>query len=235
MLCRPAFQRLPIRVRLTIAFAGVLTAVLGASGLVLYTEFERDLNEVIDSDLNTRAADMVALVSRERDPERARLESGERLAQIYSSEGRLLASTSALSKTRPLTRAEVREAARGRLEIDRADTPVGHARLLAVAAKAGDGAPVVVAVAEPLAGTDASLDRLRELLFIAGPLALLLATYAGYQVAGAACGPSSACAPERSSSRSTPPRDAFQCPGQATRSRRSGARSTSCSTGWTPQ
>jgi two-component system, OmpR family, sensor kinase len=186
---RPAFRRLPIRLRLTIAFAGVLTAVLGASGWVLYTEFERDINEVIDRDLNARAADMTALVSEARDPGRALVASGERVAQIYSPAGRLLSSTAALAGTRALTGAEVREAARAQLQIDRAETAAGAARLRAVPAAQGDGAPVVIVVGEPLERTDSSLDRLRELLLIAGPLALLLATYAGYQVARAALRP----------------------------------------------
>jgi heavy metal sensor kinase len=186
---RPAFRRLPIRLRLTIAFAGVLTVVLGASGVVLYTEFDRDLDEVIDRDLNARAADMAALVAEGRDPQRTLAASGERLAQIYGPAGRLLASTAAFSGTRALTGEQVREAARERLRIDRTDTPVGDARLRAVPASGGDGEPVVIVVGEPLARTDSSLDRLRELLLIAGPLALLLATYAGYQVARAALRP----------------------------------------------
>jgi heavy metal sensor kinase len=186
---RPAFRRLPIRLRLTIAFAGVLTVVLGASGVVLYTEFDRDLDEVIDRDLNARAADMAALVAEGRDPQRTLAASGERLAQIYGPAGRLLASTAAFSGTRALTGEQVREAARERLRIDRTDTPVGDARLRAVPASGGDGEPVVIVVGEPLARTDNSLDRLRELLLIAGPLALLLATYAGYQVARAALRP----------------------------------------------
>jgi heavy metal sensor kinase len=186
---RPAFRRLPIRVRLTIAFAGVLAAVLGASGLVLYTEFERDLDEVIDRDLNARAADMAALVSRGGDPQRALEESGERLAQLYRPGGRLIASTAAFSGTRALSFPQVRQAARGPLQIERAETPAGAARLRAVPSSQGDEEPVVLVVGEPLASTDSSLDRLRDLLLIAGPLALLLATYAGYQVARAALRP----------------------------------------------
>jgi two-component system, OmpR family, sensor kinase len=186
---RPAFRRLPIRLRLTIAFAGVLAVVLGASGVVLYSEFERDLDEVIDRDLTARAADVAALVSQGRDPRRTLAESGERLAQIYRPGGALLASTAEFAGTRALTVPQVREAARKRLQIDRVDTPVGAARLRAIRASAGDGAPVVVVVGETLARTDSSLDRLSELLLIAGPLALLLATYAGYQVARAALRP----------------------------------------------
>jgi heavy metal sensor kinase len=185
----PAFRHLPIRLRLTIAFAGVLTVVLGASGVVLYTEFERDLDEVIDRDLNARTADMAALVSRAGDPQRALEESGERLAQIYRPGGRLLASTAAFSGTRALSVPQARQAARQAVQIDRVETPIGAARLRAVPASVGIEGPVAIAVGEPLARTDSSLDRLRDLLLIAGPLALLLATYAGYQVARAALRP----------------------------------------------
>jgi two-component system, OmpR family, sensor kinase len=186
---RAAFRRLPIRLRLTIAFAGVLTVVLGASGWVLYTEFERDLNEVIDRDLSARAADMAALVSEGSDAQGALENSGERLAQIYRPGGVLIASTGEFSRTRALTERQVRGAARSPLQVDRTDTPVGSARLRAVPTNARDGVPIVIVVGEPLASTDSSLDRLRELLLIAGPLALLLATYAGYQVARAALRP----------------------------------------------
>src|SRR6478735_2327446 len=46
-----------------------------------------------------------------------------------------------------------------------------------------------VAVAEPLRLPDRALTRLRALLLIAGPLALVLASFAGYEVAGAALRP----------------------------------------------
>jgi two-component system, OmpR family, sensor kinase len=80
----------------------------------------------------------------------------------------------------------VRDAVRARINIDRTGTSAGAAR---VAAGRARGPSLVVAVGEPLARRDEALDRLRDLLFIAGPLALLLATYAGYQVAGAALRP----------------------------------------------
>jgi signal transduction histidine kinase len=73
--------------------------------------------------------------------------------------------------------------------VDRVDTPQGSTRVRAGGAESSDGSPLVVAVGEDLGRRDAALERLRELMFIAGPLALLLATYAGYQVARAALRP----------------------------------------------
>lgn len=183
------FRRLPIRVRLTIAFAGVLTAVVVAGGVVLYNEFERDFDEQIDRDLNTRFAGVAALVSEERAPGRALAGSGVGIAQVFGEGGRLLASTPPVASARVLTISQARRAGRGALWIDRADTPAGAARLRAGVARSSDGRPLVAAVGEELSRRDGALERLRELLFIGGPLALLLATYAGYQVARAALRP----------------------------------------------
>jgi two-component system, OmpR family, sensor kinase len=182
-------RRLPIRVRLTIAFAGVLAAMLAAAGVVLYTEFQRDLDDSIDAELRPRVADVVALLAEERDPRAALAEGGERLAQVYAPGGRRIASARELSRGRLLTVSEVRDAGRGPVRVDRRDTSAGEVRVRAAKARTRAGRPLVVAVSEPLASTDAALDRLRTLLFLVGPFALLLASYAGYQVARAALRP----------------------------------------------
>ena len=182
-------RQLPIRVRLTIAFAGVLAAMLGATGVVLYTEFERDLDATLHSELRPRTADLVALVADERQPRQALALGGERLAQIYDRAGRMLASTRAVSAGRLVTRDEARAATREPKEIERRPTPAGDLRVRATRAETLGDRPVVVAVGESLASRDAALDRLRTLLFLVGPLALLLASYAGYQVARAALRP----------------------------------------------
>jgi heavy metal sensor kinase len=185
----PSFRHLPIRVRLTIAFAGVLTVVLAASGVVLYTEFARDLDGVIDEDLESRAADVSALLSGSSDPRETLAVSGEAVAQVYTVDGRLLASTRRARGGHMLSVGETRRADRGPVRIDRADTAVGDVRVQAMPARTADGTQVVLAVGEPLSRRDRPLDRLRDLLLIAAPLALLLAIYAGYQVAGAALRP----------------------------------------------
>lgn len=186
---RFGFRRLPIRVRLTIAFAGVLAVVLAAGGVVLFTEFERDLDDVIDRDLESRTADVAALLADSANARETLAESGEAVAQVYRDGGRLLASTRRLAGDRALSRAEARRAAHGPVRIDRRDTAVGDVRFRAVPARTAAGTPVVLTVGQALAPTDRALDHLRELLLIAAPLALLLASYAGYQVAGAALRP----------------------------------------------
>ena len=184
---RSAFRRWPIRLRLTIAFAGVLAAVLAVGGLVLFTQFRSDFDDLTGSNLSSRAADAAALAAG-GEPRAVLTRSQERLAQVYDERGRLVASTPALSSSRLLTPRQARRAARGRLRLARVQVPAGATTVSAHAADA-PGGPLAVAVAEPLERRDQALDRLAELLLIVGPLALLLATYAGYQVAGAALGP----------------------------------------------
>jgi signal transduction histidine kinase len=62
-------------------------------------------------------------------------------------------------------------------------------RIRAVPVAGPGGRPLVVAVANPLRLRDHELVRLRKLLLIAGPLALLLASVAGHEVARAALAP----------------------------------------------
>src|SRR5919108_4553111 len=182
-----AFRRLPIRLRLTVAFAGVLTSVLAVGGLVLFTQFQGDYDKVIDENLRSRAADAAALVATGK-PDAALTRSREKLAQVYDVHGALVASTPALAHARLLSAADARRAGRGHLRVRRVETPAGATSVLAGLARSATG-PLTVAVAEPLDRRDHALHRLAELLLIVGPLALLLATYAGYQVAGAALGP----------------------------------------------
>src|SRR6185437_7460690 len=141
----------------------------------------------IDADLSSRATDAAALVA-VGGPDAGLTRSREKLAQAYDPNGALVASTPALAHARLLTAAQARRADHGLRRLWRVGTPAGPAGVVVRVAHAAGG-PVVVAVAEPLVRRDHALDRLAELLLIVGPLALALATYAGYQVAGAALRP----------------------------------------------
>ncbi len=181
--------RLPIRLRLTLAFGAVLAVMLGAAGVVLYSQFERDLDRTISRDLRSRVRDVAAIAEEQRAPREVLAESGERFAQLYTRAGRPLASTRRVSGVRLLSGGEARRAGGGDLLVERRDTAIGALRVRAGPARDRAGLPLVVAVGEPLGRRDRALDRLRTLLFLIGPFALLLASYAGYQVAGAALRP----------------------------------------------
>src|SRR4051812_29694254 len=59
---RSTLNRLPIRLRLTLAFAGVMAVVLTATGLFLYVQLRADLDHTINQGLRSRAGDISALV-----------------------------------------------------------------------------------------------------------------------------------------------------------------------------
>jgi signal transduction histidine kinase len=182
------FARLPIRIRLTIAFAAVMTAVLGAAGAILYAQFQRDLDAELGAALRTQAGDIAALVGAGRGPG-AVASSRERLAQIYAPDGRVLASTPAAARLRLLTPAQARAATRAPVEVERLALPGTDARIHAVPARHPSGQAAAVAVGDFLQRRDDALKRLRTLLLIAGPLALLLASVGGYELAAAALRP----------------------------------------------
>jgi two-component system, OmpR family, sensor kinase len=184
-----ALRRLPIRVRLTIAFAGVIAVVLATAGVLLSSQFRTYIDAATDSQLAAHAMEAKQLVAASGSPVDALLRSGERLAQVYDADGRVVASTRALSGARLLTPAEARSATRGGLRLERTQTPRGAALVRALVLRREPARPLTVAVGEQLNRRDDALGRLRLLLMIAGPLALMLATYAGYQVAGAALRP----------------------------------------------
>ena len=83
-----------------------------------------------------------------------------------------------------------RPAARGRRRAD-------GIRLLARTERHRPGGDVVVVVGESLEQRRGALEGLHTLLAIGGPLALLLASLAGYAVAAGRCGRSSGCAAAR--------------------------------------
>src|SRR5437870_2997834 len=54
---------IPVRIRLTLAFAVVMAAVLAAAGLFLYVRLSAALDRTIDRNLRERSSDVRALVS----------------------------------------------------------------------------------------------------------------------------------------------------------------------------
>jgi two-component system OmpR family sensor kinase len=183
-----ALFRLPIRMRLTLVFVGVMALVLGAAGFFLHREFERDLDRSIDDAQRAQALDIAALVEGARGPSSV-ADSGERYAQVYDSDGRLLGSTPQARGERLLSRAEVRQAVRQTMSVERRAIGESDVRVRAVPGRLRSGERAVIAVGDSLGRRDDNLAALDRLLLIALPLALLIAGFAGYEVAGAALRP----------------------------------------------
>jgi two-component system, OmpR family, sensor kinase len=181
------YARLPIRARLTIAFIGVMAAVLAAAGAFLYGQFRSDLDAQIDNSLRLEAQDVEALV--DAGGPRDVAVSGAPLAQVFAANGRLLTTTRKPAGFRLLSVRQARQAALGPRRIRTEVLPSGQARVLALQASAVGEPRLALAVAEPLRLRNHELDHLRSLLLISGPLALLLASVAGYELARAALRP----------------------------------------------
>lgn len=187
---------LPIRVRLTVAFAAAMALVLAASGLFLYLRVNAALDRTIDQGLAGRADDVAALV-RATDPGlgqaqgRRLLERDESFAQVLAPNGAVLDSTPGLHERQLLTGQELARATRATVIVDRppfpdADDPL---RLLATPVEAPGGRTVVVVVGASTEERAETLESLLGQLLLGGPLTLLAISLLGYLLAAAALRP----------------------------------------------
>jgi len=179
---------MPLRLRLTLAFAIAMAALLAAMGLVVYARVGSALLSSVDQALRSQAVETVTH-PRERsliDPDIA---GGAAVAQLLDARGRVLRSTpSGLQPlVDPATFARVDAGAR---VLRTTDLPGRGSdwRLLAVRIRT-DAATRVLVVARSLQSRQDALNRLLGEFVIAGPIALLLASLAGYGLAAAALRP----------------------------------------------
>ncbi len=188
-------DRLPVRVRVTLAFAGVMAVVLGATGLFVYVRLGAELDHTIEQGLRSRAGDVSALIQQAdsglADSGRSPLtEQGENLAQILDSSGGVVDSTPTVREQSLLDSAGLARARRRTIVVDRGPPPGAEdpVRLLATPVTA-QGRPLVAVVGTPIDDRDDALRNLAGTLLIGGPIALLLASLAGYGAAAAALRP----------------------------------------------
>jgi len=184
-------RRLPIRLRLTIAFASVMALVLVATGAFVWLRVGASLDRSVNEQLRTRSDDVDSLPrATGSSPEPHEFAAGEAPAELLSLDGAVLRATPHLG--RPLlTRAELARASRGRISLDRTGLPglaAGRWRLLATPVETPGGRAVAV-VAASLEPREETLDRLVVQLLLGGLGALLLASLAGYALATAALRP----------------------------------------------
>jgi two-component system, OmpR family, sensor kinase len=188
-------SRLPIRLRVTLVFFGVMALVLAATGLFVYLRMGTELDQSIDQDLGSRADQLTALV-RASDAglgESVRSVLRQRrgsFAQILTPSGKLV--NPGAQRGRPVLRGSALERARrGPTFVERprapglGDDPV---RLLARPLR-GERRPLIVVVGASLEARDDALESLATLLLIGGPVALLLASLAAYGAARASLRP----------------------------------------------
>jgi len=173
----------------------VMLVVLVALGAFVYLRFEEDLEASLDRGQRSRAADIASLVQR---PGAGRaksgrgplIEGGESFAQVLDRRGALVVGTPRLPHRSLLSASELARARSGPL-VKRgggAIDPDEHTRYLAQPFTAR-GRRLVVVVGASLDDDEEAVHNLRVLLLIGGPVALLLASLAGYGVAAAALRP----------------------------------------------
>jgi two-component system, OmpR family, sensor kinase len=184
----------PIRLRVTAAFAVAMAAVLAGSGLYLYLRLDSHLAGALDRELRLRAQDLTALVAQPhgmltqtlaKDNSGRYVERGESYAQLLAPDGRVLDATRPLAGHPLLSHSEVRRAERAPIYVDKQSVPGLNegSRLLATAVSRGTRRVVLVVGATQQNDVE-TLTSFRDELLIAGPIALLLASGAGYLLAG---------------------------------------------------
>lgn len=175
---------MPIRLRLTAAFAAAVILVLIASGLFVYVRLRADLNDAIDAELRARASAVAELVQRSG-PEVASstpLEDAEEsFVQVLAVDGRLL-DNAGTARLPALSSAELEAALTDDTWVERVLPGVdGKARILA-GSVTGDER-VVVVVGQSLVNRDEALRDLRNSFAIGGPIAVVAASLVGYWLA----------------------------------------------------
>jgi signal transduction histidine kinase len=175
---------LPVRWRLTLAFACVMAVLLAATGVFIHQRLADDLDSALDASLRSHAADVAAL-AQQSDTGLAEAQLGDQraqLAQIVDRRGRVIDATAG-ARAPLLDPATLARARRGGVLIRHT-----RVRLLAVPVRA-QGQQLVVIVGQQLDQRDRAIADLTQVLLVGGPAALVLAALAGYLLAGAALRP----------------------------------------------
>lgn len=174
-------SRLPIRARLTLAFAVAMAVVLAATGALVYLGLRSALDEAINDSLQSRVEDLVAGQSPEANSDESR-------AQVIDGSGRVVAEPGEQPLLDEDDLALVEPGRELRLEREHVAGIDGRGRLVATAVDRQQGRRIVVAAAS-LDDRDGALGDLLGQLVIFGPAALLLASLLGYGLATAALRP----------------------------------------------
>ncbi|HEV7561955.1 MAG TPA: ATP-binding protein [Solirubrobacterales bacterium] len=190
-------RRLPIRVKLTLAFTVVMAAVLTATGFFLYLRLRTELDSRLDQGLHSQLQIVGTLLQKGNgtSPEAAVGGSGQRrdgtgFAQILAPDGSVVAGTEGLHRSALLGAAQLRkaDAATTTFDLDADVAELGAVRILASPVSTPQR-HLVVAVGTSLEDRNQALSNLRALLLVGEPIALLLAALAAYAVIGAALRP----------------------------------------------
>ncbi len=184
-------SRLPIRLRLSLAFALAMAAVLAATGGFLYFRLQSSLDEVIADGLGQRALELEAKVVGGESIRDVPIPADEGFAQVFATDGLLLDSTANVAGTIVVDGQPVERAlADGAQTIERDDPSAfpSPVRMLIRPFATPDGQRVVV-VGASLEDRNETLGGFLNELFLIGLVALVVASLLGYALATAALRP----------------------------------------------
>jgi signal transduction histidine kinase len=181
---------LPIRLRLTLAFALAMAVVLAVVGVFLYQRVGASSVGAVDASLHVQAAESLGRIARPDEhhdlvDEDAR--AGSIVAELLDGRGAVLrASPSGLAPF--LSRQDVSRVLGGAVLLRTSAIP-GLGRDWRLYAERVPGRDGILAVARSLESRNEALHGLFREFLVVGPLALLLASLAGYGLAAAALRP----------------------------------------------
>ena len=184
---------LPVRWRVTAAFAAVLALVLFATGAFVFARMSHELDDALLASLQVRSHEVAAQVDRPglplSRPGAPTLEADENVAQILRPDGSVVAASTFAGRTL-VDSARLAAALRGQVLWDRPGDAVlvEDLRLLAVPVTGKDGTFVVV-VGSSLDDRNEALATLLIIEIVGLTAALLAASGAGYAMTGLALRP----------------------------------------------
>ncbi len=185
--------RLPIRWRVTLAFAAALLVVLLAVGAFLYLRFDAELSTALDQGLRTRSEAVAALVARSPagvlDTQSEAVDADESFAQVIGADGTVIDATPDAGVPL-LTGEQLARARQGQITVDReGDDRFDESARLRAAPVRAEGEPRVLVVGASLEEKREALAALLVLEVIGLTAALLAAAIVGYVVSGLALRP----------------------------------------------
>ncbi|HEY7891844.1 MAG TPA: ATP-binding protein [Solirubrobacteraceae bacterium] len=176
-----------LRVKVTLTFAAALGLLLTGLGLFVYARFQANLDESLNQGLRARANDVRALVQ-QSDTGLAEAgagglnRAGAGFAQVLAPGRRVVDETRGLPPTPILGARDIARAGRKPILLTtRIAGVAGTFRLLATPVRAQSESLLVI-VGVSLQARTATLNDLRSLMLLGGPVALLLASLLGYGV-----------------------------------------------------
>jgi two-component system OmpR family sensor kinase len=170
--------------------------VLVVTGLFVYLRFRSELDRTIDLNLRTQTAALVPLIVGSEAGLTSAVNSPlfqghESFVQVLDARGQVLAATSDLRGGRLLNGRQLAAAVRRTQLFTRGPTPplTEGSRLLTTPVTTSAHGRVVLIVGATLDERSTALSNLAVLLVLVGPLALIIASVAGYGLASAALRP----------------------------------------------